>query len=729
MSLYAEFRFRRQRNAKKSESSISDCLQSLLPFGCSACLSGRVYFCACMKAFLVLAFATSVNVSAAINDDDDDGMPNSTDVCPLTPVSEIADVNGEGCSPSQRDTDDDGVSDNSDECPNTSAGRHVLLNGCAVIDDLLQLGGDIDGEAAGDASGSSVALSSDGTMIAIGARFNNGNGSGSGHVRIYAWNGSAWVQQGADIDGEAAGDESGFSVALSSDGITVAIGAHRNDGNGSNSGHVRIYAWNGSAWVQQGADIDGEAAGDYSGSSVALSSDGTTVAIGAPFNNGGNGSDSGHVRIYTWNGSAWVQQGADIDGEKANEYLGYPVALSNDGTTVAIRGLFNGSGNSHTRVYTWNGSAWVQQGADIEDGHVAPESSVALSSDGTTVAIGAWLNDGNGTASGYVRIYAWNGSVWVQQGADIVGEAADNLAGWSVALSSDGTTVAIGAPYGNGSNSGHARIYTWNGSAWVQQGTDIDGEAADDESGSSVALSSDGTTVAIGAWLNDGNGTASGHVRVYALAPQDSDEDNVADISDAFPLDPSESVDTDGDGTGNNADTDDDNDGVFDIDDAFPLDPGESLDTDGDGIGDNADTDDDGDGVVDTEDVFPLDSTETLDTDGDGVGDNADAFPFDPNETIDSDGDGVGDNTYDLPDDSDESQDSDSDGLGNNLELLLGTDPNKRDSDGDGWSDKDEFEEGSDPLRAASQPEIPSGLPIWMLFQAAKSNMVGPEQL
>ena len=56
----------------------------------------------------------------------------------------------------------------------------------------------------------------------------------SGHVRIYAWNSatSAWEQQGADIDGEAAGDQSGYSVSLSSDGTTVAIGAHRNDGNG-----------------------------------------------------------------------------------------------------------------------------------------------------------------------------------------------------------------------------------------------------------------------------------------------------------------------------------------------------------------------------------------------------------------------------------------------------------------------------------------------------------------
>ncbi|MBL4940696.1 MAG: hypothetical protein JKY81_03425, partial [Colwellia sp.] len=82
--------------------------------------------------------------------------------------------------------------------------------------------------------------------------------------------------------------------------------------------------------------------------------------------------------------------------------------------------------------------------------------------------------------------------------------------------------------------------------------------------------------------------------------------DGVSDVNDAFPLDNSESVDTDGDGIGNNADTDDDGDGVSDVNDAFPLDNSESVDTDGDGIGNNADTDDDGDGIVDEDDSEPL---------------------------------------------------------------------------------------------------------------------------
>ena len=99
---------------------------------------------------------------------------------------------------------------------------------------------------------------------------------------------------GDDLDGEATGDRSGRSVSLSSDGRTVAIGAYLNDGNGSNSGHVRVYEFDNSAWDQLGADIEGEAADDWSGYSVSLSSDGRTVAIGAIYNDG-NGSSSGHV--------------------------------------------------------------------------------------------------------------------------------------------------------------------------------------------------------------------------------------------------------------------------------------------------------------------------------------------------------------------------------------------------------------------------------------------------
>ena len=75
----------------------------------------------------------------------------------------------------------------------------------------------------------------------------NGNGFDSGHVRVFEWSGSSWQQLGEDIDGEAARDDSGRSLALSDNGKILAIGATHNDGNGNNSGHVRIYSWTGSS--------------------------------------------------------------------------------------------------------------------------------------------------------------------------------------------------------------------------------------------------------------------------------------------------------------------------------------------------------------------------------------------------------------------------------------------------------------------------------------------------
>ncbi len=150
---------------------------------------------------------------------------------------------------------------------------------------------------------------------------------------------------------------------------------------------------------------------------------------------------------------------------------------------------------------------------------------------------------------------------------------------------------------------------------------------------------------------NDYTG-AGGSVQVYyggqTLAQQDSDNDNIADEFDNCPtMANTDQLDSDGDGIGNvcdsSDDTDSDNDGVKDSEDAFPNDPNETIDTDSDGVGNNADNDDDNDTVVDGEDAFPLDASESLDTDNDGIGNNADndddndgvsdaedAYPLDP---------------------------------------------------------------------------------------------------
>jgi hypothetical protein len=404
---------------------------------------------------------------------------------------------------------------------NGSNAGHVRIYEWDGISSWVQKGGDIDGEAAGDLSGCSVSMP-DANTVAIGAVNNTGKYSQAGQVRIYTWNGSSWVQKGGDIDGEAAGDQSGYSVSMPN-ANTVAIGATFNDGNGADAGHVRIYNWNGSSWVQKGGDLDGEAAGDHFGYGTLSMPDVNTIAIGGNLNDGA-GTDAGHACIYTWNGSSWVQKGADIDGEAAGDHSGGSVSMP-DANTVAIGATGNagnGTDAGHVRVYTWNGSSWVQQGNDIDGEAAGDLSGFVYMPDANTVGIGAWQNDtylGWGSNSGHVRVYNVYGTCFVeaaQMGADIDGEAAINQSATSISMP-DENTMAIGAPYNydNGSYSGHVRIYDWDGiSSWIQRGSDIDGEAASDQSGFSVSMP-DMNTIAIGALYNSDNGGSSGHVRIY----------------------------------------------------------------------------------------------------------------------------------------------------------------------------------------------------------------------
>ncbi|MAY84472.1 MAG: hypothetical protein CMP59_10105 [Flavobacteriales bacterium] len=392
--------------------------------------------------------------------------------------------------------------------------KNLLLLACLCISTYSfsqwQIGSDIDGEAANDLSGFSVSMA-DTNTVAIGAPGNAVNGANTGHVRVYERVGSSWVQKGIDIDGTI-NDFFGFCVSMA-DANTMAIGAI---GPNSNTGQVKIFEWNGSAWVQKGLDIDGEATGDRSGRSVSMP-DSNTVAIGAWWNDG-NGTESGHTRVYEWNGSAWIQKGIDIDGEATGDRSGYSVSMPDANTLAigAIRNGGNGASAGHVRIFEWNGTAWIQKGLDI-DGEAAGDSfgwSVSMP-DINTVAIGARNNDGNGLTSGHVRVFEWNGSAWVQKGADIDGEAAGDGFGTSVSMA-DANNLAIGSQLNsdNGASAGHVRIFSWDGSSWSQKGFDIDGEAAGDQSGYSVSMA-DTNTLAVGAANNDGNGSSSGHTRVF----------------------------------------------------------------------------------------------------------------------------------------------------------------------------------------------------------------------
>ncbi len=397
-----------------------------------------------------------------------------------------------------------------------------------------QMGSDIDGEAGDDESGRSVSLSSDGKRVAIGAKYNDHDEKeNAGHVRVYEYKEGEWNQMGSDIDGEAAFDWSGETVSLSSDGTRIAIGAIKNNGNGSKSGHVRVYEYQQGTWMQIGTDIDGEARYDYSGTSVSLSSDGNRVAIGAYKNDADGNKNAGHVRVYQYKKGEWNQMGSDIDGEAAEDKSGIRVSLSSDGTRVAIGARYNDTYEKidagHVRVYEYKQGSWNQMGSDIDGEAAFDESgvSVSLSSDGTRVAIGSQKNDAHSKYAnynaGHVRVYEYKKGEWNQMGSDIDGEAAEDKSGTSVSLSSDGTRVAIGARYKNSDgneDAGSVRLYEYLQGAWKQIGTDINGEAAFDNSGS-LSLSGDGTQVAIGASKNDSNENwNAGHVRVFEYQNQ-----------------------------------------------------------------------------------------------------------------------------------------------------------------------------------------------------------------
>jgi hypothetical protein len=386
-----------------------------------------------------------------------------------------------------------------------------------------QIGEDIDGERTGDQSGWSVSMSADASVVAIGARTNDGNGTNSGHTRVFQYQENNWVQLGEDIDGENQGDASGWAVSLSSDGKVVAIGAMSNDDNGTSSGHTRIFQYISDSWVQMGEDIDGVAALDHSGASVSLSADGQIVAIGATGNDS-NGLNSGHVQIFKFSNQGWTQLGGDIFGDNAEDAFGISVSLSSDGMIVAVGANgndSNGDNSGHSKVFEYASGSWNQKGGDIHGEHEGDKSGyrLSLSDDGNVISIGAIYNDDNGNSSGHVRAYKFDSNSWIQMGSDIDGEKAEDRSGGAVSLSGDGTVLAIGAT-GNDGNSlgkGHTRIYKFVQDSWVQIGPDIDGEKGDDYSGISVSLSENGKVLAIGAHGNDGNQSNSGHVRVFEL--------------------------------------------------------------------------------------------------------------------------------------------------------------------------------------------------------------------
>jgi hypothetical protein len=379
--------------------------------------------------------------------------------------------------------------------------------------------------AASDFFGSSVVVSGDGNTLVIGA-YNKtvGANSGQGEAYVFAKSGiSCSLTQELKASAGASGDDFGRSVAASSDGSTLVIGAPGYSG-GTSQGAVYVFTWSGTAWTQQASSpltASGGSSLDLFGTSVAVSGDGSTLVIGAYNKNVGNNTNQGAAYVFTWSGSSWSQAPAlTASGGASDDFFGYSVAVSGDGKTLLI-GAFRNSLQGAAYVFTWSGSSWSQAPAlTASDGASGDEFgySVAMSSDGSILVIGAFNKN---SSQGAAYVFTKSGSSWsqTQELTASDGAASDDF-GYRVAESGDGSTVVIGAfnkNIGSTTSQGAAYVFGKSGSSWSQTRriTATDGTAYD-YFGTSVAASSDGSTLVIGAnSKNIGSNSKQGAAYVF----------------------------------------------------------------------------------------------------------------------------------------------------------------------------------------------------------------------
>ena len=264
---------------------------------------------------------------------------------------------------------------------------------------------------------------------------------------------------------------------------------------------------------QIGQLINGSA-GDMFGFYSDISDSGNRLIVGGA----GNNSNAGIAKVYQWNGKQWVQLGNDITGA-SNERMGRPVGISGNGSVIVVGGR-GPSNNGIYRIYTLNGNSWslraTLNGEASDDLGNFEHGSIDLSYDGSFFAFGHGQNDAGGNNRGHARIFEWNNTNYVQRGSDIDGDIDTSYLGSGapgISLSKDGKRIVVGLRIRSYSN-GMVRVYDWNGSAWTKVGADITDPV--DSSGSvfgrSVSISNDGQTIIAGAQ----NGNNTGHVHIFA---------------------------------------------------------------------------------------------------------------------------------------------------------------------------------------------------------------------
>jgi hypothetical protein len=289
-------------------------------------------------------------------------------------------------------------------------------------------------------------------------------------------------------------------LSVALSGTTAVVGV---PGKNGSTGAAYVFVHSGTRWYQQARLTAGDgAAGDQFGSSVALSGD--AAMVGAPFKN----AQTGAAYVFVRRGTGWYQQARlTAGGAAGGDWFGSSVALN--GSTALVGAPQTNSGSGAAYVFVHSGTDWRQQ-ARLTAGDAAAiddfGSSVALN--GSTALIGAPQTN---SSSGAAYVFMPRGTGWHQQARLTAGDAAANdELGTSVALS--GNTAVVGAP-GKNTAGGAAYVFVRHGTGWHQQAQLAAGDAAEEDNvGLSVAVSAD-TAVAGAPGKNGSRGAAYVFVR------------------------------------------------------------------------------------------------------------------------------------------------------------------------------------------------------------------------
>jgi hypothetical protein len=307
-----------------------------------------------------------------------------------------------------------------------------------------------------------LSLSADGSVLAVGVMSADvSTNADAGKVYIYRLADGAWsLSQTISASDGVASDYFGSSVSLSGDSLTLIVGAPSADSSSGtvlDSGAAYVYSYSGSSFsLQQKITPSDQVVDNLFGGSVSISLDGSIAAIGSVGVQSGS-EPFGAAYMFTRSDATWTQQQkiTAVDATSGN-YFGYSVALSADGNTLIVGSSSaddsNTANKSSISVFSKSGSLWMLQSQLLKSGTGTSEyfgHSLSVSFDGSSLLAGIWEGNTNSTSeTGAAYLFRRSGSVWSQaQRVTTTDSGLSNYFGYSVALASYGSAMAIGAPY------------------------------------------------------------------------------------------------------------------------------------------------------------------------------------------------------------------------------------------------------------------------------------------